>query len=81
MELNERKTTWARAAREDFLEEEMFKLGLKGEQALDRSKWTRKQVEASQRRKKRKMFSELKKKSHCSWSIHIPLTEAFPSLQ
>ena len=61
MELNERKTTWARAAREDFLEEEMFKLWLKGEQALERSKWTRKQVEASRRRKKRKMFSELKK--------------------
>lgn len=51
-ELNERKTTWARAAREDFLEEEMFKLRVKGEQALDRIKWTRKQVEAAQRKKK-----------------------------
>ena len=44
MELNERKTTWARAVRQDFLKEEMFSLLLKLQQVLDKSKWTRKKV-------------------------------------
>ena len=44
MELNERKTTWARAVRQDFPKEEMFSLLLKLQQDLDKSKWTRKKL-------------------------------------
>ena len=45
LELNERKTTWAGAVRQDFPKEEMFGLLLKHQQDLDKSKWTRKKGE------------------------------------